>query len=335
MDYQNKYLKYKNKYLELKKQYGAGSDSHIGLDIRILPYIGTYNETKEEREYREARNIPPPNGYKIYDSIDEIIQYNYTRDDLNNTLSNYLLTNCTNSINIKINNVINRYSTTYNVTNNQNIDIDVINNIIVNKFTNIELETTYQYILQTNLTGLFGRIFNNQQLNILYIDARGDGNCFLNSLYIFSIMTNKQELIKTLCTNAYRSCDDVNFNDFKESMLFLSSNLIQTNRDIGHDQINRIIKELNDPNIPSVEPFGITYANHFNTEISVLQIDQHYKFINMTANFKPNNYNRYTDHIILIQKGDIHFGLIIPREDNKKIRNNLANYLYNLHNLHR
>jgi len=77
MDYKNKYLKYKNKYLELKKkQYGSGPHSHEHLDRRIYKYIGTY-ETREERIAREEEGINPVQGYKIWNSIDEIIEYNY------------------------------------------------------------------------------------------------------------------------------------------------------------------------------------------------------------------------------------------------------------------
>ena len=280
MDYQNKYLKYKNKYLELKKkQYGAGPNSHIGLDDRILPYIGTYNETKENRELREARNIPPPNGYTINNSIYEIIRLNH---------SNY--------------------------TNE------------------------YYNLLQQNLNNLFGdsfEIINNRHSELLYIDVKGNGNCFLNCLYIYSIMTGKAHLINELYSIALgNQYIDFNFDNFKQSMLNLSDSYLDSKiNDIGEEEVLRSKNELREENTPTIIPFIMVYVNNFNTGITILNVIRNYQFNNIQY-FTPDFYTNNTDNMIIIQTGNSHFRLLIPLENSFNLRQDLANYLHRQHRQH-
>ena len=159
-NYRDKYLKYKNKYITLKNQIGHGLTSHNLLDKRIYRYIGTY-ETKEDREAREKRNINPTQGYKIWNSIDEIIQYNYDTSSL---------------------------------------DVE---------------RQKFISVIKNNLNLLFGASFdiiNSFGSELFYIDARGDGNCFLNSLYIYTIMTGKTEQVYQLYSSTgIRESNPINF----------------------------------------------------------------------------------------------------------------------------
>jgi len=283
MDYKNKYLKYKNKYLEIKNQnsdinqFGSGRQSHKLLDPRIYQYIGTY-ETKEEREERERANTEPVKGYKIWNSIDEIIKFNYSID------------------------------------------------------TTDKARIEFIDIIFKNLNELFGISFffiEEADSELFYIDARGDGNCFLNSLYIYTFMTGKNDRINYLYTmSGIRESNPVNFDDFKQSMLFLSDTILDSKIDEwGEDTVEQQKLETRDPNTPSTQTFGQLYANNFNTRIMVIQIDSRYKFVNISARFKPETPNVETDNLVIIQKENIHFGLLVPSKNDFELRKQLFDYL--------
>lgn len=285
MDFKNKYLKYKNKYLELKKkQYGSGPNSHKQLDPRIYKYIGTY-ETREERIAREITKIPPEQGYKIWNSIDEIIEYNYGMGEIDR-----------------------------------------------NNFELVQQRISFLDQIRHNLNLLFGEIFNimnDMGSELFYIDAIGDGNCFLNCLYIYTIMTSKAALIYDLYSiTGIKESNLVNYDDFKRSILFLSDSLLDSKiTDLGEEIVEQMKIETRNPDIPAIQTFGEIYANQFNTRIIVIQIDSRYKFIMKSADISPSHPNVETDIMILIQKENIHFGLLIPANNNFDLRIFLFNYL--------
>lgn len=283
MDYKNKYLKYKNKYLEIKNQnldinqFGSGKQSHRLLDPRIYKYIGTY-ETKEERETRERANTEPVDGYKIWNSIYEIIRFNYGIHKIDKERIKF---------------------------------IDLIFN---------------------NLNELFGISFFLIEENgseLFYIDARGDGNCFLNSLYIYTFMTGKTDIINTLYSmSGIRESNLVNFDDFKQSMLFLSDSILDSKIDeLGEEFVDEQKREIRHPDIPSTQTFGQLYTDNFNTRIMVIQIDSRYKFVNISARFEPETPNDETDNLVIIQKENIHFGLLVPSKNDFRLRKLLFDYL--------
>lgn len=283
MDYKNKYLKYKNKYLEIKNQnlninqFGSGKQSHRLLDPRIYKYIGTY-ETKDEREERETRNDEPVNGYKIWNSIDEIIKFNYNIDKTDKARIEFM---------------------------------DLI-------FNNLN-----------NLFGISFFLIEEAGTELFYIDAIGDGNCFLNSLYIYTFMSGKTDTINILYSmTGIRESNLVNFNDFKQSMLFLSDTLLDSKIDDYGREIVELQKiQIRDPNIPDTLIFGQIYANNFNTRIMIVQLDSRYKFINISARFEPEIVNDKTDYLVIIQKENIHFGLLVPLKNDLELRKVLFDYL--------
>ena len=277
MNYKDKYLKYKNKYTLLKNQIGHGPLSHSLLDSRTYKYIGTY-ETKEEREARERRNINPTQGYKIWNSIDEIIQYNYDTSSLN----------------------VERQQFISSIKNNLNL-----------------------------LFGASFDIINSLGSELFYIDARGDGNCFLNSLYIYTIMTRKMEQVHQLYSlTGIRESNTINFSDFKSSMLFLSDTLLDSRiSEIGEELVSQFKIDSRNLNIPYTETFGIIYSNNFNTRIMTIQINSRFQFVAKTSDIIPDSYSpEHSDHMIIIQKENIHFGLLIPAENNIELRKNLFDF---------
>lgn len=279
MDYKNKYLKYKNKYLELKKQSGSGKYSHRLVDKRLYKYIGTY-ETSEERAIRERQNIEPVDGYKIWNSIDEIIMLNYNTIISDNTRRQFINT------------------------------------------------------LTFNLNNLFGYSFNLMQDNgseLLYIDAKGDGNCFLNSLFIYTLMTQKNMIVYDLYKlTGVSNLHYANFDDFKYSILFLSDTIIdRMEMDWGNEFAKLIKLELRNSDIPNTQILGQVYADNFNTRIMVIQVDDQYRFNYISANISPEVTNASTDSLILIQKGNVHFGLLIPSKNDFRLRKELFDYLTN------
>lgn len=277
MNYKDKYLKYKNKYTLLKNQIGQGLTSHSLLDSRIYKYIGTY-ETKEERESREKRNINPIQGYKIWNSIDEIIQYNYDTSSLDVERQQFIST------------------------------------------------------IKNNLNLLFGASFdiiNSLGSELFYIDARGDGNCFLNSLYIYTIMTRKMEQVHQLYSlTGIRESNTINFSDFKSSILFLSDTLLDSRiAEIGEELVSQFKSDSRNSDIPYTETFSIIYSNNFNTRIMTIQINSRFQFVAKTSDIIPDDYSpEHSDHMIIIQKENIHFGLLIPAENNNEVRKNLFDF---------
>lgn len=277
INYKDKYLKYKNKYTLLKEQIGHGPTSHRILDSRIYKYIGTY-ETKDEREAREIRNINPTKGYKIWNSIDEVVQYNYD-------------------------------------TSRQDVE-----------------RQQFLSLIRNNLNLLFGASFdiiNSLESELFYIDARGDGNCFLNSLYIYTLMTGKTEQVNKLYSmTGIRESNPINFSDFKSSILFLSDTLLDSRvGEIGEELVSQFKEDSRNPDIPYTETFGLVYSNNFDTRIMTIQTDSRFKFVAKTSDIIPDNYSpEHSDHMIIIQKENIHFGLLIPAKNDIELRKNLFDF---------
>jgi len=277
INYKDKYLKYKNKYTLLKEQIGHGPTSHRMLDSRIYKYIGTY-ETKDEREARERRNTNPVQGYKIWNSIEEIIQLNYD-------------------------------------TSRQDVE-----------------RQQFLSLIRNNLNLLFGASFdiiNSLESELFYIDARGDGNCFLNSLYIYTLMTGKTEQVNKLYSlTGIRESNPINFSDFKSSILFLSDTLLDSRvGEIGEELVSQFKEDSRNPDIPYTETFGLVYSNNFDTRIMTIQTDSRYKFVAKTSDIIPDNYSpEHSDHMIIIQKENIHFELLIPAKNDIELRKNLFDF---------
>jgi hypothetical protein len=266
MSYKNKYLKYKQKYLNLL-QNGSGRESYRILDRRVLENIST-GESPEDRMARINRNELPPDGYKIMENINEILELNY------------------------------------------NLNFNTLDPSI--------RQQRIQYIEQVtqNLNKLFNDAFSIIQLygcRLLYIDARGDGNCFLNSLYIYTLSTNKNDKINELYSlTGILESNLINFNDFKKSLEFLGETLLDSQiNSFGYDIVQIMKQELRDPNIPSVQVFAQLYCDHFNVTITVIQVNKDFQFLQKTT-INPSNPNEQTDTAIIIQKGNAHFGLLIP-----------------------
>jgi len=164
---------------------------------------------------------------------------------------------------------------------------------------------------------------------LFYIDVIGNGNCFLNSLYIYTIMTGKADLINALYSiTGIRESNLVNFEDFKQSILFLSDSLLDSKKsEIGEDFVEQMKINIRNIDIPDTQIFGIIYANNFNTRIIVIQVNSRYKFIGKSADIIPDHHNEQTDYMIIIQKENIHFGLLIPSKNDLNLRKYLFNYL--------
>ena len=296
MDYKNKYLKYKNKYLQIKNtQLGSGPQSHkkivkefSGYRDELLGRIGTF-ENARERESRETARREPEKGYKIFESIGEIIEYNYGLDP------------------------------TYELTDEQ-----------------IMQRIAYMDLVTGNLGDTFGASFEfveaiDRDSKLMYIDSRGDGNCFLNSLFIYSLMSNKADKIRDLSSiSGVRESSRINFANFRESMLFLGDSFLD-NSGLDSETITQLKAALRDPNIPDTQSFGQVYVDNFNTRIIVVQVDKDYGFKNITGQFDPGagigsgtgvganasasarvDIRDKIDHLVIIQKENIHFGLLIP-----------------------
>ena len=282
MEYKQKYLKYKNKYINLKKQFdnstqfGSGKESHRGLNQNILLRTST-GESPEDRALREARNIHPVDGYRIFENIDEIIYGNFSP---------------------------------------QSAILDTI---------------------RANLNELMGELYFTEEgypINLYYIDARGDGNCFLNCLFIFTMMIpGKTDIMFELYTiTGIRESNPANFNDFKSSILFLANTFLDSKiSEYGDAGIVEILKnDLIDPNIPSVETFGKIYCDNYNVNILVVQVnDRTYKYISHTI-LRPEVPNEATDYVILIQMGNIHFRMLIPRDSDLALRRYLYEKMLNI-----
>lgn len=172
---------------------------------------------------------------------------------------------------------------------------------------------------KNNINDFFGILFDifNSDFGIpLYlIDSRGDGKCFLNSLFIFTILSGKANKVNELYSyTGIRESNLVNFNDFKSGIYFLGDSLLDSKRSDYGDEFYKLYKEeLHDENLPSVQILGQVYSNFFTCKILVLQIDSDYKFTGISAEISPEeNDGRTTDHVVIIQQQNIHFNLLIP-----------------------
>ncbi len=81
--------------------------------------------------------------------------------------------------------------------------------------------------IENNLTKLYGPLFNKFK-NLLLINARGDGYCFLNSLFIFIIMKGDyQENFYNLLKTAYNYDNDFLDKSSRESYILVKKNKIE------------------------------------------------------------------------------------------------------------
>ena len=272
MDYKNKYKKYKDKYYQLKQLQQIGSGKIIpGIDKRVLSLIST-GETTQERIDRqqqeiEGEQINPPDGYRIMDSIDEIIECRQYYPDI-------------------------------------------------------------QDIVRQNLDSLFANIFSFSNENgeiipshTLLIDARGDGNCFLNSLFIGLILSRKSDMIYDLYSiTGVRESELVNFDHFKSSMYFLSKTYLEANlSNFPQDLLDEQIAAFQDPNRPDVHLYGKTYTDQFNSRILIIKVNDRFLFESVME-LIPETINGETDYVIIIQIGEAHYDILIPLNSDLDLR---------------
>ena len=171
--------------------------------------------------------------------------------------------------------------------------------------------------VKCNINKLFGDLFQLIQevgSELFYIDARGDGNCFLNSLFISTILSGKADKINYLYSiTGIRESNLVSFTDFKIGLYILANSLLDSKRsEYGDELYDEIKKELKNQDIPSVQLLGQVYSDNFNVRILVIQVNDNFGFSRISAELNPTEINEETDNIVIIQKGNVHFGLLTP-----------------------
>ena len=172
-------------------------------------------------------------------------------------------------------------------------------------------------LVKSNINTLFEELFQLIQdmgSALFYIDARGDGNCFLNSLFISTILSEQADKVNKLYTiTGINESNPVNFIDFRTGLQILANSIIDSKRaDYGDEQCEEYKKELNNPDIPSVQFLGQAFSDNFNARILVIQVNDNFGSSRISAELNPTDINVETDNIVIIQKGNAHFGLLTP-----------------------
>jgi hypothetical protein len=292
MDYKNKYLKYKKKYILKKDTLNINQyGSSLTSHTKLDRRVLENISTGEnplEREERVKNGLNPENGYRIMENKDEILSYNNNIESLKKYGRQDI-------INKKINNINHLYGDIFNIFNN----------------------------------GL--------GIPLYLIDSRGDGNCFLNSLYIFTILSKKTDKVNDLySTTMIKLSNPVNFNDFKLGLYFLADNLLDSRISIlGEDLINQYKLELRNENVPDVDNLATVYSNFFKCKILILQINDNYEIRNCRSIepeedvlSKSKEPKEPYDCVVIFQKNDVHFNLLIPLTNEREHRILLYNILY-------
>lgn len=149
-------------------------------------------------------------------------------------------------------------------------------------------------------------------------------------------MSNKADKIYQLFPLiGQRESIPIDFDNFKRSMLFLSDSILDSKLgDYGPELVEDFKAQSRDPNIPYTHTFAQVYADNFNSKIMVIQVDKDYKFKAISGEFNPDTPNEMTDHLVMIQKENIHFGLVVPHKNLNKyssqIVKNELDFLRNL-----
>lgn len=184
--------------------------------------------------------------------------------------------------------------------------------------------------VKDNIDRFFGNLFEIIQKNgseLFYIDARGDGNCFLNSLFIFTILSRNAEKVNYLYSiTGIRESNPVNFVNFRTGLYLLANILLDSKKsEFGDEIYEDLKKELDDQNIPSVHFLGQVYCDNFNVRILVIQTDDNFDVGIISAELSPESSNEQTDSVVIIQKGNVHFGLLTPITNDFNLRKLLYN----------
>lgn len=190
--------------------------------------------------------------------------------------------------------------------------------------------------VKSNINKLFGDLFKIFQENgseLFYIDARGDGNCFLNSLFISTILSGKADKVNYLYSiTGIKESNLVNFNDFRTGLYTLANIILDSKRaEYGDELCEEMKKELNNPNIPSVQLLGQVYSDNFNARILVIQVDDNFGSSRISAELIPTDINEQTDNIVVVQKGNVHFGLLTPITSDFYLRKFLYDNIRSIH----
>lgn len=239
----------------------------------------------------------PKNG--IYDSLDKLI-YDYSNEqhDIDEDIQKQILKN---SGQEGLDQMLAQLKT-YNIS--QHV---------------VEANKRNKVILTRNAHTLLDELFNyaNTYNGLLYFHTRGDGDCFLNSLFIFILMTQKEIENKTLCTAANIQSECLlmyeHFGYFKDAMIYLAKIHVQ-NLSYTQEVSDSIIKNLLDPKIPDIGPFINIFNSFFNCNILNVIIDKVTFQLISWAESSTMTQTDDTDHVIIINQNNIHFCVVMPKD---------------------
>jgi hypothetical protein len=253
---------------------------------------------KYKYKYLLKQNGSGSDNYKLLDpSVLEYITTDETPEERNDRIRSNILPRNNYGIMTSVNEILN----TYNLTQIKKYDISKFNTII------------------SNVNNLFNELFelinSCRNSNLCYIIARGDGNCFLNSLYIYTITTGKSDL--------------GDFNDFKNIIELMGDEYLDS-QNYDKETLKMLKSEMRDPNVPDVNALGHGYANYFNVNIMVIQTNTTFQSPRISTVIKPNNPNINTDHIIIIQNQNCHFNLLIPLSNDNEIAFHMRKTLFKI-----
>lgn len=197
---------------------------------------------------------------------------------------------------------------------------DSIDEIIeyYNSLLKLENGSELMDTLITKINKQFGDIFLIFDMyKILYIQERSDYK-FFNNLYIYTIMTNKNDKVFNLYS-FIETVNGVNFDDFKKALLFLCNTDPKFKKNTE--------PKFKNNNFKCDDEFILCkmYANYFNTKIMLIPIPLYDKHIIIN----PEQIDNETDYLILFT--DLFCinstNLLIPEENNKLIRQLTFEYI--------
>ncbi len=153
---------------------------------------------------------------------------------------------------------------------------------------------------EKNLNLLYKPLFKKFN-NLLMVNSRGNGNCFINSLYI-STFTNNIKL---------------DFNNFYETLMNLGREYYLSIKDTTDLFVyNILIEQFNDPSTPDVRVLSNIYSNLFGCKILIIKDNNKNFKITYAHIFEPIIQNEKTEHIVIIQNGNSHFRALILYNSN-------------------
>jgi hypothetical protein len=134
-------------------------------------------------------------------------------------------------------------------------------------------------------------------------------------------MTQKKIETDTLCVSAGMTLRDMssrsllNYDDFQlfqRAMIYLATNYITS---LDHEQsvMESLIRQLSDPNLPTIDPFIVVFNSFFNCNILNVILDINtFELIEWSETVTISQTDD-TDHVIIINLNRIHFCIIMPK----------------------